>query len=139
MTPQDIALVQDSFRKVVPIADTAADIFYQRLFETNPELRALFPPLMADQKAKLMKSLAVAVGSLHDLDNVIPAVQRLGVKHLDYDVEDTHFDAVGAALLYTLEKGLGADWTPQLAEAWTQTYLLVSNTMIDAAHKAMPQ
>ncbi|SFI22735.1 globin family protein [Albimonas pacifica] len=133
MTPEKVALVQTSFKKVAPIADTAADIFYARLFEIAPEVRSLFPEQMGDQKKKLMQMLATAVNNLHKVETIVPAVQDLGRRHVAYGVKDAHYDTVGAALLYTLEKGLGEDWTPEVADAWTETYGIVATTMKTAA------
>ena len=86
MTPEQITLVQASFQKVVPIAGTAADLFYDRLFETAPQTRALFPQDMAEQKKKLMAMLGTAVANLHKLDTILPAVQALGQRHKGYGV-----------------------------------------------------
>lgn len=137
MTVDEIKLVQDSFKKVVPIADTAADIFYTRLFETNPEVRPMFSDDMAKQKKALMGTLAVAVNSLTDLDAIVPVVQELGVKHVGYGVKDEHYAVVGATLLHTLETGLGADWTEDLNAAWTKTYGVLSSVMMDAANESI--
>jgi len=136
MTPRQVKLVQDSFQKVVPIAATAADIFYDRLFEIAPQVRPLFPADMADQKEKLMKTLGVAVQNLHQVETILPVVQELGVKHVAYGVKDEHYDIVAAALLHTLEKGLGKAWTPELKDAWTETYLTVAGVMKQAAAAA---
>jgi len=136
MTPEKVQLVQQSFKKVVPIAGAAADIFYDRLFEIAPEVRPMFPEQMSDQKGKLMTTLAVAIQNLHQVDTIVPVIQNLAVKHLDYGVKDEHYTPVGEALLYTLEKGLGDDWTPELADAWTETYTTVATVMKDAAAKA---
>ena len=136
MTPEKVQLVQQSFKKVVPIAGAAADIFYDRLFEIAPEVRPMFPEQMSDQKGKLMTTLAVAIQNLHHVDTIVPVIQNLAVKHLDYGVKDEHYTPVGEALLYTLEKGLGDDWTPELADAWTETYTTVATVMKDAAAKA---
>lgn len=136
MTPEKIKLVQDSFRQVVPIADKAADIFYDRLFEIAPSVRPMFPVEMSDQKGKLMKTLAVAVQSLHQVDTIVPVIQNLAVKHIDYGVKDEHYGPVGEALLYTLEKGLGDGWSPDVAEAWTETYATVATVMKEAAAAA---
>ena len=136
ITPHQVKIVQDSFEKVKPIADTAADIFYERLFETTPELRSLFPADMADQKGKLMKTIGIAVNGLDKLDTIVPTVKALGAKHVDYGVKDSHYGNVGAALLYTLEAGLGEDWDLELKEAWTATYSIVSTTMIAGADEA---
>lgn len=139
MTPEKIKLVQDSFQKVAPIADTAADIFYDRLFEIAPQVRSLFPAEMSDQKTKLMQMLGTAINGLTNLDAIIPAVQDLGRRHNDYNVKPEHYDIVGAALLYTLEKGLGDDWNDELKEAWTEVYGTVAKVMIDAQAEAAPK
>lgn len=133
MDAKSIALVQESFKKVEPIAATAADIFYDRLFEIAPEVRSLFPAQMTDQKEKLMATLGVAVGNLHQVETIVPVVQDLGKKHVGYGVKDEHYDKVGEALLYTLEKGLGEAFTPEVKAAWTETYVLVATVMKEAA------
>jgi hemoglobin-like flavoprotein len=129
MTPQQIELVQASFRKVVPIAGTAADLFYDRLFEIAPETRALFPADLKDQKVKLMAMLGTAVTNLHKLDTILPAVKSLGERHKSYGVTAAHYAPVGAALLWTLEKGLGTDFTPEVKAAWTETYSALAGVM----------
>lgn len=133
MTPETVALVQNSFSKVVPIADVAADIFYDRLFELSPELRSIFPEDMTEQKKRLMEMLATAVTNLHQIETIVPAVQDLGRRHVRYGVEDAHYDVVGSALLETLAKGLGDDFTPEVRDAWTETYVLVAGVMKEAA------
>lgn len=137
MTPETVGLVQASFKKVAPIAGAAADIFYDRLFEIAPETRALFPEDMSDQKSKLMQMLATAVNNLHQVDTIVGAVQDLGRRHVGYDVKDAHYDVVGAALLFTLGKGLGDDFTPEVEAAWTETYGLVATVMKEAAAEAV--
>ena len=132
MTPQQIDLVQSSFKKVVPIAGTAADLFYDRLFEIAPEVRALFPQDLKEQKVKLMSMLGTAVSNLHKLDTILPAVKELGQRHKGYGVTVAHYAPVGEALLWTLEKGLGADFTPEVKAAWTETYTALSGVMSSA-------
>lgn len=136
MTLSDITLVKDSFRKVVPIADQAAALFYARLFELDPALRHLFGGDMIEQGRKLMTMIATAVASLERLDTILPAVRQLGARHAGYGVDEEHYATVGAALLWTLEKGLGADFTPAVRDAWTSTYSLLANTMIEAQREA---
>ncbi len=138
MTPEQVSLVQQSFKKVEPIAPQAADIFYARLFEIAPEVRPLFPEKMDDQKGKLMGMLATAVNNLHDVDSIIPAVQDLGKRHVAYGVTDAHYKPVGEALIYTLEKGLGDDFTPEVKEAWVTTYTTLQNVMTEAAASMPP-
>ncbi len=136
VTAEEVELVQLSWAKVEPIADNAADLFYGRLFEIAPETKTLFPAVMAEQKKKLMQTLAVCVNGLNDLGEIVPAVQALGKRHVDYKVSDEHYDSVGAALLWTLEQGLGEDFTPETASAWTNVYGVLATTMKDAAAQA---
>jgi hemoglobin-like flavoprotein len=132
MTPQQIELVQTSFKKVVPIGGTAADLFYDRLFEIAPEVRPMFPQDMTEQKAKLMAMLGTAVTNLHKLDEILPAVKALGQRHKGYGVTTAQYAPVGAALLWTLEKGLGADFTSDVKAAWAETYAALAAVMTSA-------
>jgi hemoglobin-like flavoprotein len=134
MSPEQIALVQSSFEKVVPIASDAAALFYDRLFRMLPEVRPLFKGDIAEQGRKLMATLGAVVRSLDDLDAVLPTARALAVRHVDYGVRPDHYAPVGAALLWTLEQGLGAEFTPETAEAWRAAYAALSNEMIQAAH-----
>lgn len=133
MTPEQIDLVQTSWAKVAPIADQAADIFYDRLFEIAPEARPLFAEDMTKQKRALMGMLATAVNGLNRLDTILPAVQALGERHVGYGATDEHYDLVAAALLFTLRKGLGDGFTADVEEAWTQAYVTLASVMMDAA------
>lgn len=136
MTPDKIALVQDSFAKVAPIAPQAADIFYARLFEIAPAVRPFFPDDMSEQKSKLMAMLGVAVNGLTRLDTILPAVQDLGRRHIAYGTLPEHYPVVGEALLYTLEQGLGEMWNDELAAAWGEAYSTLASAMIEAAEGA---
>ncbi|MEW6683638.1 MAG: globin family protein [Nitrospirota bacterium] len=136
MTPEQITLVQSSFKQVAPIADQAAALFYGRLFELDPELKALFKGDMVEQGKKLMQMISVAVNGLTRLDEIVPAVQQLGKRHVGYGVTPGHYDTVGAALIWTLELGLGKSFTPQVKDAWVAAYTLLSGVMIDAAKAA---
>lgn len=129
MTPQQVELVQTSFKKVVPIAGTAADLFYNRLFEIAPETRSMFPADLKEQKGKLMAMLGTAVSNLHQLETILPAVKALGERHKGYGVTAAHYAPVGAALLWTLEKGLGPEFTPEVKAAWTETYTALAGVM----------
>ena len=123
MTPDQIVLVQDSFKKVMPMAADAADLFYDRLFTIAPEFRRLFPCELREQKKKLLAMLAAVVGNLHQLETMLPAVEDLGRRHAGYGVIPDYYVPVGDALLWTLEQGLGADFTPAVKAAWTEAYL----------------
>lgn len=136
MTPEQVALVQDSFTKVVPIADAAADIFYDRLFTIAPEVKPLFPADMKEQKKKLIAMLATAVNNLHQVNVIVPAVQELGRRHAGYGVTAKHYEPVGAALLWTLERGLGPAFAPPVKAAWTEAYMTLAGVMQQAAADA---
>lgn len=136
MTDDQIALVQTSFAEVAPISEQAAALFYGRLFEIAPEVRSMFSGDMVVQGRKLMKTLKVAVDGLNDLDRLAGTLRQLGTHHArDYGVVPAHYGPVGEALLWTLEQGLGDDFTPEVRQAWTETYGLVSTTMIEAAEE----
>ena len=134
VTPQQVSLVQQSFSKVAPIAPQAADLFYGRLFEVAPQVRSLFPDDLSEQKKKLMAMLAVVVGGLDRLDTILPAAASLAKRHVGYGAAPEHYPVVGGALLWTLEKGLGEAWTPELATAWGDAYATLSGFMISQAY-----
>lgn len=135
MEETDIKLVQDSFSKVVPIADTAAELFYVDLFETVPAVKPMFDNAdMADQGKKLMTTIGVVVSGLRDLPKIVPVAEKLAVDHVDFGVMPDHYDAVGASLLRTLEKGLGDDFTPDVKDAWTTAYTTLASVMKAAAY-----
>jgi hemoglobin-like flavoprotein len=134
MTPDQVALVQESFAKVSPISEQAAIIFYDRLFEVAPGVKAMFPTDMTEQRKKLMATLAVVVNGLSNLPSVLPAASSLAKRHVGYGAKPEHYPVVGAALLYTLEKGLGDAWTPELAAAWTAAYGTLCGYMISEAY-----
>ncbi len=128
LTQTQIDLVKGSFIHVEPIADTAAGLFYERLFQLDPTLRPLFKRDMTEQGRMLMQMIAIAVHSLDNLDAVVPAVKALGQRHVGYGVQPAHYETVGAALLWTLEQGLGDTFTPDVKEAWTAVYTLLAET-----------
>lgn len=133
MTPHQIELVQSSFAKVVPIADQAAAIFYARLFELAPEVRALFKGDMVEQGRKLMTMLGGVTRLLTRLDELVPIAQRLAERHVAYGAQAAHYTVVGEALIDTLDKGLGAEFTPEVRQAWETAYATLSSVMITAA------
>lgn len=136
MTPDQVKSVQASFAKVAPVAEAAAGIFYSRLFEIAPEVEPLFRGDMTEQGRKLMKTLAVVVNGLGNLDSILPAASALAKNHVAYGVKASHYAPVGAALLWTLERGLGPDWTPEVQNAWSAAYATLSNFMIGEAYRA---
>lgn len=132
-TPAHITLVQSSWQRCLPIVDTAANLFYERLFTLDPSLRSLFPTEMAEQKKKLMTMITAAVAGLNDLNTLVPVVQKLGRRHVAYRVEARHYPIVGQALLDTLATGLGPAFTLEVKEAWTVVYGVLADTMIAAS------
>ena len=119
ITTQQKALVQSSFALVAPIADQAAILFYNRLFDLDPSLRPLFAKEMSQQRTKLMQTLAVAVEGLDTLETLVPVLEALAVRHVAYGVRTEHYQTVGAALLWTLEQGLGEAFTEDVRSAWS--------------------
>lgn len=134
MTPRQVESIRDSWAAVEPIGDVAATLFYDRLFDQEPAIRRLFRRTdLAAQKRVLMQTLAVVVRSLDRLEQLVPAIQRLGRRHAEYGVRPAHYDSVGAALLWTLEQGLGDAFTTDSREAWAAAYATLASVMIDAA------
>jgi hemoglobin-like flavoprotein len=136
MTPEQKALVQETWLAVAPISDQAAELFYGRLFELNPALKQLFKSDMNEQGKKLMQMIGFCVAGLDRLDELVPAVEALGRRHVNYGVMESHYDTVGAALLWTLEQGLGEAFTPQVEQAWSEVYQTLAGTMISVATAA---
>jgi hemoglobin-like flavoprotein len=134
MTPQQITLIQTSWASVVPIQDTAAGLFYQRLFSLDPAVRSMFKGDMQEQGRKLMKMLGVVVNSLTKLDELVPVAQDMARRHVGYGVQAAHYDTVGAALLWTLEQGLGSAFTDDTRDAWAEAYGILSTVMKEAAY-----
>ncbi len=133
MTPEQVALVQSSWESVKPISEQAAELFYGRLFELDPDARALFKGDMQEQGRKLMVMITTAVNGLTRLEEIVPAVQALGVRHAGYGVTEAQYDTVGSALLWTLGQGLGDAFTEEVETAWATTYGILASTMKEAA------
>jgi len=134
-TDAEKQLVQDTFKLAEPNAAGIAEMFYNRLFELRPELKDLFKEDMQTQGEHLMAMLKAAVEGLDDLDAIVPAVEDLGRRHVDYGVKDEDYDTVGEALLWTLEQSFGEDFTPEVKSAWTTVYTLLAAVMQKAAGK----
>lgn len=136
MTPEAVALIESSFDKVKPIAPQAAELFYGKLFDLDPSLRPLFKGDMVEQGRKLMATLGFVVAGLRTPEKILGAVADLGRRHVGYGVQDSHYDTVGVALLWTLEQGLGPDFTPETKTAWIEAYTLLASVMKNAAAQA---
>jgi hemoglobin-like flavoprotein len=133
LSPAQKRLVQTTFAKIEPIAEAAAELFYNKLFELDPGLKALFKGDIKEQGRKLMATLKIAVKGLDDLEKLVPVVQDLGRRHAGYGVQDGDYDTVAAALLWTLGQGLKDDFTPEVEAAWTAVYAILAETMTAAA------
>ena len=133
MDDASIKRVQDTWQQVIPIREQAAALFYGRLFELDPSVKPLFTGSMEEQGRKLMNMLGTAAMGLDKLDTIVGAVRELGRRHVAYGVKEEHYDTVGAALLWTLQQGLGDDFTPQVKAAWAEAYDLLATTMKEAA------
>lgn len=137
MTPDQIVIVNKTWRQVLSLGDEAAKLFYDRLFAIDPAVKPLFTSdNLAEQRKKLMLMLGAAVAGLEDLEALVPVLQDLGRRHVGYGVTEAQYDSVGAALLWTLEQGLGDDWNEDVSEAWAAVYALVAEVMVDAARRA---
>ena len=132
MTPRQIELVQTTWESVIPISETAAGLFYNRLFELDPALRPMFTTDIKEQGAKLMQMITIAVRGLHNIEALVPAVEQLGRRHAGYGVRDKDYGTVASALLWTLEQGLGPAFTPETREAWATIYGVLATTMQSA-------
>ena len=137
MTSEQVTLVQTSWEKVVPISETAAALFYGKLFELDPELKPLFKSDLKEQGKKLMQMITMVARGLNDLGKLVPAVEDLGRRHVAYAVRARDYDTVGAALLWTLGQGLGPAFTPQVKEAWTEAYTVLADAMKKAAAQSL--
>ena len=136
ITSQQKELVQNTWVMVVPIADKAAELFYGRLFELEPEYKAMFKNDMTEQGKKLMKTINIAVEALNDVDPLVPTLKQMGADHAGYGVKDRDYNVVGAALLWTLEQGLGDAFTDEVRNAWGAVYELLASVMKQGAAEA---
>src|SRR5215470_7759192 len=137
MTPEQARLVTTSWNSVASIADSAIEQFYNRLFVIDPSARVLFRATnMPEQRRKVIEALSLALQSLDDLAALTPTLEELGRRHQRYGVAAAHYDSVGQALLWTLEQGLGAAWTPAVAAAWTELFGELAGVMKRAAYQS---
>lgn len=134
MDTHDVALVQRSFEKAAGLGEAVAEIFYAELFAIDPSLQAMFKGDMKEQGRKLLTTLAFVVRGLDQPEKILAPAQALAVKHVDYGVTSRHYTYVGNALLRTLKKGLGDDFTPETRAAWVSAYQLLADVMREAAY-----
>jgi hemoglobin-like flavoprotein len=136
ITTAQIALVKETWSKVIPIADTATKLFYDRLFETNPQLAPMFDGTnLPSQRLKLVKAINMVVMSLERFDTMVPIIRNLGYHHVFYGVKNWHYGQVGATLLWTLDTGLGEEWSDEAAMAWAIAYQMIADVMVEGAQQ----
>jgi hemoglobin-like flavoprotein len=133
MSPERIELVQRTWRSVLPVRDTATELFYGKLFSLDPGIQKLFSNDMRDQGRNLAAMISIAVSSLDHPERVLFAVRQLGRRHAAYGVKPQHYECVAIALLWMLEQTLGEAFTPEAKEAWFEVYSVLAKTMQDAA------
>lgn len=136
MTINQIQLVQSSWEKVKPIADEAGEYFYQQLFAAAPQVRPMFREDIRSQAIKLSAMLTYVVSRLDRLDTIMDDIRKLAVNHNRYGAQPAHYAVVGECLIATLKHGLGNDWNPELEDAWTTAYGILSGAMITAQLEA---
>ena len=136
MTRDQVQLVRASFTEILPVRTQAAAIFYGRLFQTAPQLRAVFPEDATAQSAELIAAIKFVARKLDRLRSIIPTVQELARRQAAVGVRDEHYQVVGEALIWTLEKSLGARFTANVRRAWVEAYGMIAEAMIAAAHRA---
>ena len=136
ITAEQIDIIETTWSQVVPIAETASSLFYQRLFETSPHLAPMFEGIdLGSQRQKLVKAINMVVVSLRKIETLIPVIEDLGKRHVGYGVRAAHYDDVGAALLWTLETGLGDAWSEEAKVAWSNAYGLLASVMLAGAER----
>jgi hemoglobin-like flavoprotein len=129
-------LVRESWAQFQPVAERSAEFFYAKLFELDPEARRLFATTdMEAQGRKLMAMFAEIVRTLDQPEELITEVADLGRRHVHYGVQDSQYDSVGIALLWTLEQALGPAFTSEVRDAWTEAYLFLSSVLRRATTK----
>ncbi len=135
MNEEKKKLVQTSFARIVPKAEYAAKVFYGRLFETLPEVKPLFKSDLKTQGIKLFQVISFAVCSLDNLDELLPLLHDLGRRHVKYGTQEHHYAYISDSFIWTLEKVLKDEFTPEIKQAWLDTYSLMSAAMIEAAQQ----
>jgi hemoglobin-like flavoprotein len=135
MTPKQIHIVQHTWLRVAPFKKTLARLFYAKLLEIDPGLRNLFQGDMRLQGEKFRRLMGIVVSGLNRLEHLLPVIRGLGKRHAGYGVKGYHSGALGAALLWALERCLRGEFTPQAKDAWTAVYGVLAQTMREAARE----
>jgi hemoglobin-like flavoprotein len=136
LTAKEARLIRESFEQAARNPDETSARFYRRLFTLDPSLRGLFHGDMREQGRKLMSTLALIVDSIDQLEQLLPTIRELGIRHASYRVEERHYATVMDALLWTLAQSAGRSFTPPARAGWSKAYDLLAETMIEAARAA---
>ena len=134
LTAEQIKCIRNSWRRILPIKEKFAELFYARLFELDPKIKPLFRGRLDFQGEKIMTTLNVVVNSIEDIKSVEAMLQAMGNRHIIYGVQAAHYETVGAALLYVLEQSLGDYFTDEVEDAWVTAYSLIASTMKETAY-----
>jgi hemoglobin-like flavoprotein len=135
LTERQQQLIRASFERVLPVQETVTALFYERLFTLDPQLNVLFKSDMSEQGHRLMTMMNTVVDHSHCLQRLVPALRELGRRYDSYGATDRDYNTVAAALIWTLEPELGADFTPETRGAWTACYGILADEMKAAAHE----
>ena len=131
MKPEQIKLVKKTWKILMGINPTIiGDAFYSKLFTDHPAIRKLFPSDMNQQYIKLVDMLTSIIMNLDHLESVSEEIIAMSNRHTGYGVKPAHYEMVGSALLWTLQKGLGAEWSNDIENAWIACYQSLADTMI---------
>ncbi len=134
MTNEQVKIIRNTWRSLQGIdATLLGDVFYSRLFLKEPSLRKMFQVPREIQAKKLIDMLDMIVSRLDRLNEVSENIKQLGQRHVGYGVKPKHYEEVGKALLWSISKGLGKDWNPEVEAAWTACYALLTDAMLDAS------
>lgn len=140
MKEEQIKVLRKSWSQVTPLGDAAAELFYDRLFKIDPGAQSLFGGTnFSQQYRNLLQAINYVVQNVDKVDVLMPVLSGLGQRHATYGVRDEHYDSVGEALIWTLEQGLGDQWSAEVRDVWCDAYNTVSTVMKHAANDAMQQ
>lgn len=143
-------LLRNSFSKIEPVATQVGAVFYNKLFATAPETRALFSPDMSHQHTKFMSVvrelvslhlrslISLPVTLLNNSEAAMPAIHMLGKRHVQFGVSPAHFDLMRSALMETLAEVLGKEFTPELRSAWQDAFDVMANVMKKGLENSQP-
>jgi hemoglobin-like flavoprotein len=130
----DVQTLEKSFDLVAPQGDELIRTFYDNLFETAPSVKPLFADVdMERQRQALLNMLLVLRESLRDLDDIVPDLEELGARHVEYGAQPEHYPVVGEVLIGAMAQVAGDAWKPEYTSAWQEAYQIVQGVMLSGA------